>query len=363
MNIPAPGGGVAGTTASLAVPPDGSAAPASTPAPYDWHNPVDESSFTPWQTYLANELRNGRLGAETLKNAAVPLGQTAIGGPGSDWNTQTEIAKARNMPYDTTTGTSRHFPGVDQDAPEKVVSGGDPIVAAAEQKQRELDIADADRRAGLAETASQQLNENQRLLNIYNRLVNTPGTPDTASIIGDSAFQNLAKIPGLENATKLSTRLGAIQAIQARLGTSINNQLNASTGPGDTVPRGLLQRIQPPNPDSDPESFRAAMEQYNRALQYQQDEGPTANTFRSSMKDKSSADAYRAALEAHARSVYEKERAEAAGGGGGGGGGGVGGETYVFPDANSANAAVNSGQVPHGSKIKVGGKIIGVVGD
>ena len=190
-----------------------------------------------------------------------------------------------------------------------MIVGGDPAATAAEHDQRVADVADANKRAGLAQTAAQQLNENDRLLNVYNTLVNNPGTDDTLGVIGDQAFKDLATIPGLGDATKLSSRLGAIAAIQARLGSSINNQLQA-VQPGDPV-RGLLSTIKPPDPASlDPDSFRAAMAQYQRVLQYQKDEGPIAETFRSSNKLKPDADAYRAGIATHADSVFKKEQQE-----------------------------------------------------
>jgi hypothetical protein len=193
-------------------------------------------------------------------------------------------------------------------APGNTIVGGDPNALEIDKQQRTADVTDANKRAGLAATASQQLNENDRLLQVYNTLVNSGGD-DTLGVIGDQAFKDLALIPGLGDATKLNTRLGAIEAIQARLGNSISSQLKTAQGPNDVPVRGLLSTITPPDPGKlDPESFRAAMAQYQRVLQYQRDEGPIAEAYRNSNYAKADGDAYRAALKAHSDTVFKQEQ-------------------------------------------------------
>ena len=299
---PAVDGSVAGTAASLAVPPTINTT-ASTQGSAG-RGVVNTSSMSPLARLVANEILAGR--GVPATTALVPFGQQAVGGPGSDYATQGEIAKAKATPYDTTLGVTHHVPG--GALPETTTGGGDTVAQSVDIEQRKNDVTDANKRAGLAATASQQLNENDRLLGIYNTLVNSGGD-DTLGVIGDQAFKDLALIPGLGDATKLSTRLGAIGAIQARLGSSINNQLQA-VQPGDPV-RGLLSTIKPPDPATlDPDSFRAAMAQYQRVLQYQRDEGPIAESYRNSNYSKADGDAYRAALKAHSDAVFKQEHQE-----------------------------------------------------
>ena len=295
--------GVAGTLAGAAVPP---AAPAG-PAPGTFGGGEFVSSLDPYARVVTGSFLND----PSMSNLATGIntGKDITTGPGTDFPTRNQIITSQSTPQHVAPGDTLVIDPTKGNVPSNVIVGGDPAASAAEAQQRAADVADANKKAGLAQTAAQEINENQRLLNIYNTLVNSPGTDDTASIVGDQIFKDLAAIPGLGDATKLSRRLGAIAAIQGRLGNSINNQLQA-VQPGDPV-RGLLGTIRPPDSANlDPDSFRAAMEQYQRVLQYQKDEGPIAETFRSSNKLKPDADAYRSALAAHADSVFKKQQQE-----------------------------------------------------
>jgi hypothetical protein len=290
-------GTVAGTLANAAQPP------AWTPFTRD-----QTAGFSPFARIMAGSYSKD----PSMANVAtgVNLGRSGALGPGQDYPTQADIIKAKSVPYDTTVGLTHHVPG--GALPETTTSGGDSVAQGVDIEQRKNDIADANKRAELAQTAAQQINENSRLLNIYNTLVNSPGSDDTLSILGDQAFKDLASFPLMGDATKLSSRLGAMEAIQARLGNSISNQLKTVQGPNDVPVRGVLQTITPPDPTKlDPDSFRAAMEQYQRVLQYQKDEGPIAEDYRNSNYGKADGDTYRARLKAHSDAVFNREREEA----------------------------------------------------
>ena len=230
--------GVAGTLANIAQPPDA-------PAPSTGFGTRDQTAaFAPYAGVVAGSYANDPSMANF--GAGVNLGRDINLGPGADFPTSNAIVSSQSTPQHVASGDTLVIDPLKGNTPGNVIVGGDPAATAAEHDQRVNDVADANKRAGLAQTSAQQLTENQRLLNVYNTLVNTPGTDDTAAVIGDQVFKDLATIPGLGDITKLSSRLGAITAIQARLGSSINNQLQA-VQPGDPV-RGLLSTIKPPDP-------------------------------------------------------------------------------------------------------------------
>jgi hypothetical protein len=293
------GSGVANVLAGAAVPPG--------PAPGTFGATNITAGFSPYNKVLA-----GSYAADPgMANVAtgINLGKDITTGPGSDFPTSNAIVSAQSTPQHIAAGDTLLInPKLGANAPGNVVVGADPNALSVDKTQRNLDITDANKRADLAQGASQQIAENNRLLNIYNTLVNTPGSSDTAGILGDQIFKDLATFPLIGDVGKLSTRMGAMEAIQARLGNSITNQLKTVQGPNDVPVRGALQTIVPPNPATlDPESFRAAMEQYQRVLKYQQDEGGIAETYRNSNYGKADGDAYRAAIKAHSDAVFKAD--------------------------------------------------------
>ena len=292
-------GSVVNTLVGAAVPPG--------PAPGTFGAQNITAGFSPYNKVLA-----GSYAADPgMANVAtgINLGKDITTGPGSDFPTSNAIVQSQSTPQHIAAGDTLLInPRLGANAPGNVVVGADPNALSVDKTQRNLDITDANKRADLAQGAAQQYAENNRLLTIYNTLVNNPGSSDTAGILGDQIFKDLATFPLIGDVTKLSSRMGAMEAIQARLGNSITNQLKTVQGPNDTPVRGALQTIVPPDPTKlDPESFRAAMEQYQRVLKYQQDEGPLAETYRNSNYSKADGDAYRAALKAHSDAVFKAE--------------------------------------------------------
>jgi hypothetical protein len=317
------------------------------------------AGFSPFNAVLAGSYAaDPSMGNLTT---GINLGRNATLGPGHGFDTGSAIEQAQSTPQHIAPGDTLVINPKAGNAPGNVVYGGDPAAAKAEEQQRVSNQTDADRRAGLAESASQQLPENDRLMEIYNRLVNTPGTSDTASVIGSEGMKLLSRWTNAD-LTRLSPREGAILAIQQRLGAVVNAQLQ-STQAGDPV-RGLLNRIQPPDPARlDPEQFRAAMEQYKRVLKYQAEEGSIAYGFRTSGKTKADSDKYLADLKAHADAVFKEQQAGSGGEGGGGGGGG--GQVHVYTSEAEVNADIAAGELHDGDKIRIGrgpNAITGTVG-
>ena len=125
----------------------------------------------------------------------------------------------------------------------------------------------------------------------------TRPTPAISSgVIGDEGLKFLAAKTGVD-VTRLSSRIGAMQAIQSRMRAMLGSTVASIQG--DTPLRGILSSALQTLPDPttmSPEQYRGAVGQLTRALQSQADEAGPADVFRSSNFTKADADAYHNAL-------------------------------------------------------------------
>jgi hypothetical protein len=133
------------------------------------------------------------------------------------------------------------------------------------------------------------------------------------------------------------------------------------TSQGDPLVRGGLPNVMAQFPDADtsPNSFHRMSATLKASLARQVADGKAADEFLANRTKlgEGAAVAYRqqrgnnAAAEAQAQASVGFKPGEA----GGGSEGGSGGAVYIFPDQASAEAAVNGGHLPKGTKVKIGG--------
>ena len=342
----ADGSTVASTLASTAQPPvinvgqstQGSAA----------RGVVNTAGMTPFQKYVANEVLAGRMSPDALTTVVTKLGQPAVSGPGSDYTTQAEIAKAKAVPYDTTVGTTHHVPG--GVLPETTTSGGDPGQQAADAAQLAADQKDADQRVERASIATTNEDTLLTAKQMYAKLV---GATDARSVLGDAFIAKLARASGVP-VDQLYQPAMAKLAIKRLLKTTVGNAYQAVQGDLANPTRNILQQANEAvaDPDSmDDATFNSSIDQMLKVSGQQREEGGPARIFQSLPKTAENSRSYHAQLEA-LRQQREAANARAREGGDGSGGGG--GQVFVFPDETSMETAGAAGNLPDGARVQLG---------
>ena len=338
-------GSVAGDLSAAAQPPVDPMSP-------DVRDPT--RNFSPYAGVVAGSYANDPSMANF--QTGVNLGRDITKGPGADYPTQNDIAKAKAVPYDLTVGTTRHVPG--GALPETTVSGGDAGQAEAQKAALLSTQKDADSRASLAEAATNTQNDLIQAKQLYNSLV---GATDVKSVIGDGMITWLSNKTGL-SIQQLSDPAQARLAIKAMLKTSIGSSLAAVQGDPNAGPiRGILQQTNDSMPDPDTMNdtqFNAGIDRMLKVTSRQMSYGAPARTFRLSGQSKADADAYNQQLEA-IRAKQEAENAAEASGGGRAAGGG---EIHVYKTPQDAQADIDSGQLHKGDRVRIGGSTF-TVGD
>jgi hypothetical protein len=317
----------------------------------------DLSKEAPLARFAAGRIAQGDFSPAELSTLS-GLGQQAIGGPGARYDVQGDLYRGQHAPHTVTAGDTYFTDPMNPNAP--VLHGGDPGTVAADTAQLTSAQKDADLRANIAESATQAIDDFQTIKQIYSSMI---GATDVKSVLSDRVVQWLVDhgVP----ADQLSNPAQAKIAIKQLLASTTKSYLTVAQGDPNTMYRGAVQQAITAMPDPtvmNDQQFNAAIDRMIKIAGRQQAAGGPARTFRNTTpKTPQAMQKYQTDLEAIRQQQEDENRREAAGGGSGGAE--EGGAIYVFPDANTANAEVNSGRVPHGSKIKVGGRIIGVVGD
>jgi hypothetical protein len=285
------------------------------------------------------------------------LGRDITQGPGHDFATQNEIAKAKAVPYDTTVGTTHHVPG--GALPETTTSGGDPGQQAADTAQLAADQKDADQRVERANIATTNEETLLTAKQMYAKLV---GATDARSVLSDAFIAKLARASGVP-VDQLYQPAMAKLAIKRLLKTTVGNAYQAVQGDLTNPARGILQQANEAvaDPDSmDDATFNSSIDQMLKVSGQQREEGGPARTFQSLPKTAENSRNYHAQLEA-LRQQREAANTKAREGGGGGDGGG-GGQVFVFPDEASMEAAGAAGYLPDGARVQRGYGPKGVIG-
>jgi hypothetical protein len=303
---PGAGGSVASTAASLAQPPTidteqskrGSAA----------RGVVNTSSMSPLARLVANEILAGR--GVNATTSLVPLGQQAIGGPGSDYATQAEIAKAKAVPYDTTVGgiTTHHVPG--GALPETTTGGGDPGQQKAQEQELTTATADSTTKINLANTARNNLTDLQTARKLY----------DTAGAIGDAdigtAFSDETLKWLSDNSGFNLTRFSKGADVRAAVGNFLKGQLGSVAqqiqGDPNSPMRGVVQQFNAYIPDPakmGAEQFNWALDMIQRGQNRIIEESGPALKFKQSNRTFDDARNYTNDLEALRQKRYAEENA------------------------------------------------------
>ena len=299
---------VAGTAASLAQPPT----PVPNVGPGGRVSRLGPSG-TPLEDYSGYELLRGDLPPSALTTLST-LGQTAVNGPGNDWATQAEIAKANKLPYDLPVGTSRHFPTVPAGtSPGAVVEGGSPVeqdVQAATAKE-----ALADQSAG--PQASDAIAKLAALQALRNTVVQGHFTP--GDVIYDEAAKKADAFFGTGAFSRLNNRLDIMNAIRGGM-----KSITAATRlayAGDPALRGLSAQLDESLPDPESDQFDNSVNGLTKTLSATVDDANAANDFLKNPASPGNADAFRSGkLARHAAAAAAVTEALKPGGGGGGGG-------------------------------------------
>jgi hypothetical protein len=275
--------GVPGVVASVAQPPDDT----MTPGPGGRYSLVNPSGFTPFQSYLANEIAAGRMSPDALTTAVTKLGQPAVSGPGSDYATQTEIAKARAMPYDLTAGTERHIPGgpvptgqAGATTPgggtagpgETVVSGPSSYGQSAATSSGAADPAQAKVDVTEGAAAAANLGKAQLALGLYDQYLAPNANP--TGVLSDEALKKLSAVSGM-NFTRLTPIADVKNQIKSMFAGMV---VNLRDSQGQPMFRGGIDQImsQFPDPEADSARFRSALEALQTSLSRQVEDSRVA---------------------------------------------------------------------------------------
>jgi hypothetical protein len=340
-------GGVADTVAGMATPP---------PLVGAFRHPAGAVlSSDPYAAQVQNWIQSGQATPEAWKGSILPVGQTMTTGPGTDYNTRTEVEKAKAMPYDLTAGVARHIPGGAPAGGETIVQGPDPSTQAAATKGLEDTTTQAQTAFDRGKQAISDSAELNDIAKGYDALVNIPEGDVTTPGVLEGLRAATAATGGSFDFTRFNSKQEAINDLTARMQAMLGS---ARAAQGDPALRGsidVMLRELDVAKNSSP-SFHRMVDAIHRQQQALIDEGVASNEFLKAPTPGSAEALRNRIMENRTRAAEELRRSGFSGADTSAGGGGGGGETYVFPDQASAEAAVNAGQVPVGSKVRVPGK-------
>ena len=258
---PASPGTVASTLAAAATPP----APTTALGSRD-----QTAGFSPYARVMAGSYAQN----PSMENFAtgVHLGRDINLGPGQDYTTQAEIAKAKAVPYDTTVGTTHHVPG--GALPETTTSGGSPYDEGVARTESAANPADAKHMIDVGADANVNLGKTQAILTAYNTTVAPEYTP--GGILSEKAAANAAAYFNLPVADILKMGAPGVKAMIRKQFASMVSNLRDNMG--NPLIKGSLDTImlQFPDPDSSPAQFRAATQSLMTTLQQQKADGDAA---------------------------------------------------------------------------------------
>jgi hypothetical protein len=350
---PAPAGSVAGVLAGVAQPPPINPDQANRGSA--GRGVVDTSGMSPQDKFIASEILAGR-GTNAI-STLLPFGQTAAGGAGSRYDIQGDIYKAQHMPRDVAPGTTTVLDPTKGIVPGNVVTAGDPAQLDAQKANLLSTQKDADMRVTLGNTATNTEGDLIEAKNLYNQLV---GGTDIRSVASDKFISWLAANSGFQ-VDQLYDPAVAKTAIKRILKASIGSSLQAVQGDPNSPVRGILQQTNDYIPDPDKLNdvqFNKALDDMLKVVSRQKEEALLAHRFQVSPQSAQDAIDYHNGLEA-LRLRREQDNQAARQPPADNGSAASGGETYVFSDLASAQAAIKAGQIPKGSKVRVGNQTFG----
>lgn len=344
--------GVASTLSNASRPPAG-------PVRTMPRSVVNTAGYTPFAKYVANEVIAGRMPPEAL-DRAINLGQAMTIGP---QHTYAEEA-LRGRPTAVSSGTIWHAnPAADAAAAAAGGAGGGTLsgpstyTSAGEEAGGKADNDMAYRDMQQGDDATANLGKAQSLEQLYDAVV-AAGNVNPGDIALTQAGRRLSAATGIN--------LAAFSSVED-VKKEIANRYLAMFGSlrdsqGNPLVRGGLPNVnaQFPDADSRPETFHRMSEALKASLTRQAANGEAAKQYfvdRPRFGDQAGVvyhqrqgDNARAEAEAQAKIGFDPT-----GGAGGSAGGGAGGAVYIYPDQATAEKAVAAGQLPKGSKVKIGG--------
>ena len=268
--LPGAPGSVADTVAGMATPP---------PLVGAYRHPAGAVlSSNPYAAQVQNWIQSGQATPEAWKGSILPVGQTMTTGPGTDYNTQTEVAKAKAVPYDLTAGVARHIPGGAPAGGETVVQGPDPSTQAAVTKGLEDTTTQAQTAFDRGKQAVSDKAELDDIAKGYDALVNIPDGDVTAPGVLEGLKAATAATGGAFDFSRFSSKQEAINDLTARMQAMLGS---ARAAQGDPALRGsidVMLRELDVAKNSSP-SFHRMVEAIGRQQQALIDEGAASNEF------------------------------------------------------------------------------------
>jgi hypothetical protein len=291
-----PATGVAGTLSSVAQPPDPMA-----PFARD-----QTRNFSPYAQIVAGSYANNP-SMDNFKTG-VDLGRNITQGPGHDFATENEIAKQRLLPYDLSTGQTRHFPGLEPGGGgEKVVEGGDAATAAANAKMLEEATSEAKLAFGRGAQAITDQGELRDIVKGYDALINIQendwGTPAGLELAKAATEATGGKF----DFARFSSKQEAIDDLTARLQGMLGS---ARVAQGDPALRGGIELMlkQLNVAKNTAPSFHRMTDAFGRQLQVLIDEADASKKFLDSGPNAQTAKALRDQIIANRQRAAEELR-------------------------------------------------------
>ena len=263
------GGGVPGTAAALAQPPDAG------PAPGTFGGSTVNAGFDPYAKVLAGSYLND----PSMGNfqTGINLGQGLTTGPGTDLATQTELAKARGMPVTVTAGTTRIQDPTQPATGGNAISGPSLYTQTGENAGATADDNLASRDLETGANSKATLGRADLIDQLYTRL-DQLGTNSPLEITKDLGVELLSRHLGLD-LSRFSDVASMKNEIRS-LGLGLTGSLR--TTQGEPMPRGSLEAIQAmaADPNTPPAQFHRMVSVIKSIAQGQADNFDAALKFR-----------------------------------------------------------------------------------
>jgi hypothetical protein len=267
-------GGVADTAASLAVPPLVGA----------YRHPAGTAlTNNPFGAQVQNWIQSGQATPEAWKGSILPVGQTMTTGPGTDYNTQTEIAKERQLPVTITAGQTRIQNPAAAAGGSGVLQGPSTYTQTGEQAGAGADDALASKDLEIGAAAKTDLGRAELIDQLYSRL-DELGANNPGAVAKDLGVQALSQKLGVD-LSRFTDAAGGVDIAAMKneirtLGLGLTGSLR--TTQGDPMPRGSLEAIQAmaADPNTPPAQFHRMISVIKSIAQGQADNFDAALEFR-----------------------------------------------------------------------------------
>jgi hypothetical protein len=303
------------------------------------------AGFSPFARVLAGSYSRDPSMANLT--TGINLGRSATQGPGSDYVTQAEIAKARQLPITITSGETR-IQNPAAAATGGAIQGPSNYTQTGETAGAGADDALAAKDLEIGAQAKADLGRLDLIDQLYDRL-DALGANDPVEITKDLGVQSLSQKLGVDLSRYQTT--AAMKAAIRGLAVGLTGTLR--TTQGEPLPRGALTSIEAlsPDPNAPPAQFHLMTGAIRNMEQAQ------ANNFDAALKFRTD----RPKLGEQAAITYHTQRGQNAG---------IeaqahaalgpldasSGELHVFPDQASAEAAIKSGLLQKGDRVRIGPK-------